>query len=387
MQSRPFLPQNNMLPIDNIFVRKDEKMISPTSSDLPSKLGTDNPNVFSDTSSQMPVNPYMNMSPTSDSQFKNDMYSTTSQNLMPNNPNMMFSATSNNSIPNNNMMFSATSNNSVPNNNMMFSATSNDLMPNNNMMLSATSEASPAFQRNVDPRTFVSQNKFDWKKDILYFSQIDMDIAWMDKKNDSNSLLFGDLADFFGVGGNKQPLPVVCDFKKAVDVAHKICKYSFFVNDAKKRDVFAKEKQIPNVIMSSVEKDKYTYPLFGSVIFGLKFKQEPTIKDLGTIDRSKYNLLSENSTYDIVFYNAQWNEKDHGKTRAVIYNLNKVDITDIYLKCFDCAVGGTKGMAILKILNTSSQESRFSSKYVNLLEYLYKNGHVNLKEYESKKQQ
>ena len=59
----------------------------------------------------------------------------------------------------------------------------------------------------------------------------------------------------------------------------------------------------------------------------------------------------------------------------------KLQVTDIYLKTFECAIGGAKALALLKILNTSSQENRFATKYTDLLEYLYKNGHVNLKDY------
>lgn len=210
-----------------------------------------------------------------------------------------------------------------------------------------------------------------WKNQNYYFAQIDMDIAWMDKKNDSDTLLFGDLIKHFGKN-TKIPLPVVSDYNKAVDVGHKICKYAYYANDPKKRNIFPGDKYVK----SSVEKDKYSYPLFGSVIFTMKFKEKPKIVNLGTINKSDYKKIFDYQNSDLVLYTTSWDKKD----RAIIFNISKLDITDIDLKTFDCALGGVKGSAMLKILSSSSNENRFSAKYVNLLEKLCtEGGHISVK--------
>lgn len=368
-----FTPVNDVL--NSVFITKP-KTSSPASADLPSNFQTDSMQYGISTTSNANFIPLQNMSPTSDSNATMKMptnqytnLSTTSQER-PGSINTTLSPTSSmgNTMYNNNTQ-----------KNLYFSNTSSEIPKQQMNNLSETSEMTGI--------NAINQNNFNWKNDVLYFSQIDMDIAWLDKKNDSNPLLFGDLAEFFGMESNKQPLPVVCDFKKAVDVAHKICNFSLFVNDPKQRNEFSsKEKPLPNVIMSSVEKNKYSYPIFGSIIFALKFKEEPMVIDIGSISQNQYKMINNKSNYDIVFYNSQWNDKNYGKCRAVIFNLNKIEITDIYLKTFDCAIGGAKGLALLKILNSSSNEERFQTKYTDLLEYLYKNGgHVNLKEYELQK--
>ena len=232
-------------------------------------------------------------------------------------------------------------------------------------IMSQTSPDQDGKENNID------RGNYDWKNQNYYFTQLDMDIAWMDKKNDSETLLFGNLIKYFGKN-TKIPLPVVTDYSKAVDVAGKICKYAYFANDPKKNELFPGDK----FVKSSVEKDRCSYPLFGSVIFTMKFKEKPTITNLGIINKSQYNKILDHQNSDLVLYTTEGDRKN----RAVIFNTSKLDITDIDLKTFDCALGSVKGLAILKILSTSSNENRFSAKYVDLLKKLCtEGGHIKIK--------
>lgn len=219
-------------------------------------------------------------------------------------------------------------------------------------------------------------NMFDennWKNLKFYITQIDMDIAWIDYKDQSNSLIFGNIAEFFGYNANKKPTPVVFDIKKAMHVADKICKLAKIVYNPEKRNMMISKyktlEKMPEAILSSVEPNKFSYPIFGSVIFCLKFKEKPIIANIGTISKEQYKLLKDKTNFDIVLYKAGWNSKGFGAERAVIYDLSKVEITEVHLHKCDSALGDN-GYAILKILSTSSQEKRFAAKYIDLLRRL-----------------
>lgn len=415
MNNRPDIPKlgNNLNYPQNVFLKKNQNITSPISSDLPSKFGIDslnsntdprvnimsetspydyNPrqnNFYSSTSSEDPnSNKTKYFTKTSNRKYTNQFSDTSSE--MPNR-NSLYSQTSPMNTSDNGMMYSQTSPMPHISNKYQYSDTSSDYnMPNKN--ISQTSDApinmpNNYFNNNLNDNNY---NNFDWKNMTLYFSQIDMDISWMDKKNESNSLLFGDLAEFFGFGSPKKPLPVVCDINKAVDVAQKICKYALYINDPIKKNSLIKEyksEKNKNIegIESSTEKDKFSYPIFGSVIFALKFTEKPSIINIGNINKDNYNMVTNKSNYDVVLYNASWDQNDSNTCRAVIFNMNKIEVTDIYLKQSDCAIGGAKGLALLKILKDT--DSRFNSKYIKLLEYLYNNGQVNLKFYDSLKNQ
>lgn len=218
-------------------------------------------------------------------------------------------------------------------------------------------------------------NNVNWRNLTFYFAQIDMDISWFDRMDKSNSLLFGDMMKYFNIRSSRTPLPVVCDIAKAVDVAEKICKLADISNNPEK----PKTINI-NAISSSVEKGKLSYPLFGSVIFALRFKKEPTIKYIGKIGKKDYPRIAKENKTDLVLYdNIDGNEQN--KCRAIIFDVSKLEVVDIYLKKFDCAIGGSKALAMLKILATSSNETRFKDKYIKMLQYLNYNPQLNLAEY------
>lgn len=234
--------------------------------------------------------------------------------------------------------------------------------------------------RNDDLPVTVNVPGFNWKDATFYFAQIDMDIAWMDKIGGSNSLIFGNIAEFFS-GSDKKPIPVVTDIRKAVKVGKKLCKFAEMVYDPSKRNVEYKSSQIfPNAIMSSTEQGKYSYPIYGSVVFCLKFMEEPTVADVGGINKDQYNMIKDKGDVDIVLYNANWSKYDSEKKRAVIFEsgLSKLKVVEVSLHKFSCAIGEGKGSAILKILGTSSEESRFAQKYIDLLEKLNKENSVKI---------
>lgn len=338
-----------------IFIKKNKINSSPLSSDLPSRLDFDTARTNGSTSSFSPkIEMYKVMSDTS-----------IENNKMPNNKLYILSHTSPDKDNNKPYILSDTSTDHN-NKSYILSETSPDHDNNNKLyMFSETS---------VDPknRLYAQQNMLNnWENQNYYFTQLDMDIAWMDNKNDSNTLLFGDLIKFFGKN-SRVPLPVVSDYEKAVDVAEKICKYAYYVNNPKKTDLFPGDK----FVKSSVEKNKYSYPIFGSVIFTMRFKEKPNILNIGKIEKSDYQKIFENGDADMIIYTTSWDNKE----RAVVFNVSKLDITDVNLKTFDCALGSVKGLAMLKILELSSNENRFNSKYINMLEKLcMEGGHINFK--------
>lgn len=310
-------------------------------------------------------------------------------------------------------MYGGLSNNHLLDNNTLFSETSPFTNYDNDIALSNTSEMSGGTMKyNIDDlfsgkitvnNSGTQNNDFKnignlikWQDLTLYFTQPDTELAWIDNIQKSNSILFGDLPEFIRKTNinnlipnsadlstaldrpNFKPLPVVCNIEKASQVADKICKYALYINDPVKRQSlktdFNVEKRITDGIESSVESDKYAFPIFGSIIFTIKFKSEPKILYLGTIDKNSYNLVIQDKSYDVVIYNVP-NEKD---CRAIIFNLNLIHVTEVHLRKSDCALGGVKGLAMLKILSTSSTDIRFSNKYANMLVDLYDNGHVKL---------
>lgn len=382
MNNKPEIPKFNDSNFPNIFIQKPLKTTSPISSDLPSKFGSDslNSNANSITARYMPQSMFSNTSSINNPMLPNLSETSSDQGLM--NKGLMnrsqkslYSNTSS-QVPPENMILSATSDA-----NPLYSQTS-PIINTPNVLDSETSPDMP--QTNIKEN--IGTNKPNFKNMTLYFTQPDTEVSWYDRKEQSNSILFGDLADFFGMSNAVKPLPVVCDINKAAEVAQKICKYALYINDPIKRETLIKEfkadKQIFDGLESSVESGKYAFPIFGSVIFALKFIEEPSTINLGTINKNNYKLLTEKSDYDLVFYNVSWDDKNTNNCRAVIFNTNKIQVTDIYLKQSECAIGGAKGLAMLKLLNGSSNETRFDTKYIKLLEHLYNNGHVNLKTYQ-----
>lgn len=369
------LPNLNKYSYD-IFVKKTYSSSSPLSSDLPSRLNTDSvtynddvPKVLSNTLrsarkniSSLPIKneELIFMSNKDVPQATSGMLSDTSP--APIDQNMLYSPTSDDEIIPNPRLLSDTSDMNNINKNVMYSPTSDDSQLNN-----------------------VSAN-FDWKNTPLYFSQIDMDVSWMDKKDQSNSLIFGNVAEFFGFGSEKKPVPVVFDFKKAIHVSKKICKFAELVNNPNKQKSnivqSISSRGFPNAVMSSVEPGKFSYPIFGSVIFCLKFKEQPVIVDVGTITKENYGSLN-NQNADIVLYNAGWCKQQFEMKRALLFNLSKVDVTELHLCKCECALGNIRGHAMLKILNSSSDESRFNKKYIDILCELYKNGNLKVEKVQS----
>lgn len=341
-----------------IFIKKYEANSSPLSSDLPSKLEIDTIKTNASTSSFSPKIATFGL--ISDTSPEKDFYGKMHTYNQKNGKSYMLSETSPDQSNNRPYILSETSPDYQYDRSRIFSETSPDHDGSRSRTLSDTS---------IDQNE-AKQYMNDWENKNYYFSQLDMDIAWIDNKNDSNTLLFGDLIKYFGKSA-RVPLPVVSDYDKAIDVAEKICRYAYYVNNPKKTDLFPGDK----FVKSSVEKNKYSYPIFGSVIFTMKFKEKPKILNIGRADKSDYGKIFENKDADMIIYTTNWDNKE----RAVIFNVSKLDITDINLKTFECALGSVKGLAMLKILGSSSNEDRFKPKYINLLEKLcMEGGHVNL---------
>ena len=212
-----------------------------------------------------------------------------------------------------------------------------------------------------------------------YFAQVDMDLAWMDNITANSPLLFGDITSILSSKDTNSHISVVLDFEKAIEVGEKICKYAELIHHPLKQNKFTSEK----ILTSSSEPGKYSYPLFGMVIFGLKFKNTAVIENIGKINKDQYYLIKErlNKNIDVIEYIPTWQTDNFtNKKRAIIFSsaFPKLEITDIYLKESSCALGRIKGSAMLQILETSSNENRFGPKYTNLLRKLLQVGKISL---------
>lgn len=333
----------------SIFIKKYKSDSSPLSSDLPSKLELDTTKINTNTSSFSPKPPSNLMSDTSHENIINDK-------------NKKYYAMSDTSPDNAKEKLYILSETSPDHEIKRLDILSETSVENTNTYPRVYSDTSPNYGNGLANE--------DWRNKNYYFTQLDMDIAWMDNMNDSNTLLFGDLIKYFGKN-SKIPLPVVSSYEKAIEVAEKICKYAYYVNNPKKTELFSGDKYVK----SSVELNKYSYPIFGSVIFTMKFKEKPKILNIGVTNKSDYQKIFENKDADMIIYTTSWDNKE----RAVVFNMSKLYITDINLKTSECALGSVKGLAILKILGSSSNENRFKPKYINLLEKLcMEGGHIGL---------
>jgi hypothetical protein len=214
---------------------------------------------------------------------------------------------------------------------------------------------------SINPKTNNSQNNEYFTGGKFYFVQLDMDCAWINNiaNPQTNPAIFGQVGSVLNKSASQDhPLPVVFDINMAYRVSSQLCKMA--------------------PIQSSVNSAALSYPLMGSVIFTLEFKKgsNPTTKDVGSIDKSTYDMVAKTKDVDIVTYTIM--ESEH-KNRAVINAsaLSKLIVTSIQLHECPTPLPLNNALAIISSLSGSSDQ-RFAKESMHHLITLLKTGKVDL---------